>query len=113
MPSSRRLSTWIAALALSCTLVGAADASPSASIEQVRNGKATDASPAAPSWGTGNAGASNSHYLESHSIPYRVVMGDQPTNGTIIELVVAYNPKRSDSYAIDYLTHFQRVLPHV
>ena len=113
MPSPKRLSTWIAALALSCTLVAAAHASPSASIEQVRNGQATAASTPAPAWATGNAGASNSHYLESHSLPYRVVMGDLPTDGTVIELVVAYNPKRSGSYAIDYLTHYQRVLPHV
>ena len=66
-----------------------------------------------PTWGTGNAGASNSHYLESHSIAYRTVMADLPTDGTVVELVIGYNVKRSGQYAIDYLTHYQRLLPHV
>ena len=100
-------------LTLLSTLAGAAQAAPSASLEQVRNGLATATSTPAPAWVTGNAGASNSHFLESHSIPYRTVMNNLPTDGTVIELVVAYNVKRSGSYAIDFLTQYQRVLPHV
>src|ERR1043166_5730110 len=102
-----------AAAALSLTLAGAALASPSATIEQVRNGLASSTTTPTPSWVSGNAGGSNSHYLESHSIPYRAVMTQLPTNGTVIELTVGYAVKKSGSYAIDYLTQFQRVLPHV
>jgi FlgD Ig-like domain len=113
MPMSSRVFTTVAALALSTTLVGAALAAPSASIEQVRNGTASATTTPTPAWGTGNAGASNSHYLESHSIAYRTVMDQLPTDGTVIELVLGYNVKRSGSYAIDYLTQYQRLLPHV
>src|SRR5262249_7137720 len=50
---------------------------------------------------------------ESHSIAYRTVMDGLPTDGTVVELIIGYNLKRSGSYAIDYLTHYQRLLPHV
>src|SRR5262245_47344490 len=113
MPTSLRRFTTLAAFALGITWVGAAHAGSSASIEQVRNGTATSTITPTPSWGTGNAGASNSHYLESHSIAYRAVMDQLPIDGTVIELVIGYNVKRSGSYAIDYLTQYQRLLPHV
>src|SRR5262249_61874130 len=66
-----------------------------------------------PSCVSGKAGVLSSHYLESHSDAYRAVMGGLPTNGKVIELIIGYDAKRSGSYAIDYLTHFQRLLPHV
>jgi hypothetical protein len=40
-------------------------------------------------------------------------MDGLPTDGTVVELIVGYNLKRSGSYAIDYLTQYQRLLPHV
>jgi hypothetical protein len=113
MSVSPRVLRTVAAAALSMTLAGAAFASPSASIEQVRNGLATATTTPTPTWVSGNAGGSNSHYLESHSIPYRTVMGGLPTDGTVVELIMGYAVKKSGSYAIDYLTQFQRVLPHV
>jgi hypothetical protein len=102
----------VVALAFTLTTTGSAHAA-SASLEQVRNGEATSIVTPTPTWGSGNAGASNSHYLESHSIAYRTVMDGLPTDGTVIELIIGYNLKRSGSYAIDYLTHYQRLLPHV
>src|SRR5207247_708036 len=36
-----------------------------------------------------------------------------PTDGTVVELIIGYDLKRSGSYAIDYLTQYQRLLPHV
>src|SRR5262245_4410336 len=111
--TTSRSFTALTAMALTLALATSAVASPSASIEQVRNGKATAATTPTPAWGTGNAGSSNSHYLESHSTCYRAVMTDLPTNGTVIELIVGYDVKRSGSYALDYLTHYQRLLPHV
>src|SRR5207244_5923170 len=113
MSGSSRVAALAVATVLCAALAGAAAAAPSASIEQVRNGQASATTTPIPSWGTGNAGASNSHYLESHSIAYRAVLDQLPTDGTVIELTVGYDVKRSGSYAIDYLTHFQRLLPHV
>jgi hypothetical protein len=36
-----------------------------------------------------------------------------PTNGKVVELTIGYATKKSGSYAIDYLTQYQRLLPHV
>ena len=113
MPRPSHIFATVVALLLGSGSLSAAIAGPSASIEQVRNGVATATSTPTPTWGTGNAGASNSHYLESHSTAYRAVMDGLPTDGTVIELIVGYDVKRSGSYALDYLTHYQRVLPHV
>src|SRR5215831_3286851 len=108
-----RLLAALAAPALLAVLTGAAQAGASATIDQIRNGLGTSPTTPTPSWVSGNAGGSNSHYLESHSNAYRAVMDNLPTNGKVIELVIGYDVKRSGSYAIDYLTHFQRLLPHV
>src|SRR5256885_6632332 len=113
MPARSRLIAAIALLALSTALASSAQAGASASIEQVRNGQATATTTPTPSWVTGNAGGSNSHYLESHSIAYRTIMTGLPTNGQVIKLTVGYNVKRSGAYAIDFLTQYQRLLPHV
>ncbi|HKQ58733.1 MAG TPA: FlgD immunoglobulin-like domain containing protein [Candidatus Eisenbacteria bacterium] len=112
MSRSVRLFTAVAVLMLGMAITGTAHAA-SASIEQVRNGPATATTTPLPTWVTGNAGASNAHYLESHSTAYRAVLDQLPTDGTVIELIIGYDVKRSGSYALDYLTHYQRVLPHV
>ena len=112
-PTSRILAS-IAAMLLLATLPGAAHAAAaSATIEQTRNGVGTAVTTPIPAWVSGNAGGSNSHYLESHSNPYRTVMIGLPTNGKVVELTIGYAVKKSDSYAIDYLTSFQRLMPHV
>src|SRR5262245_7470588 len=113
MRRTSRVLAAAAAAVLVLTLPGAAYAGASASIEQIRNGLGTATTTPTPQWVSGNAGGSNSHYLESHSNAYRAVMGGLPTNGQVIELIIGYDVKRSGSYAIDYLTHFQRLLPHV
>ena len=113
MSGSFRVTTLAVAAILCATSSHVAFSAPSASIEQVRNGQATATTTPVPTWGTGNAGASNSHYLESHSIAYRAFLDGLPTDGTVVELVIGYDVKRSGSYAIDYLTHYQRLLPHV
>src|SRR5262245_44707670 len=113
MRRTSRVLAAAAAAVLVLTLPGAAYAGASASIEQIRNGVGTAPSTPTPSWVSGNAGGSNSHYLESHSNAYRAVMAGLPTNGKVVELIIGYDAKRSGSYAIDYLTQFQRLLPHV
>src|SRR6516164_2706280 len=117
MRSTSRILVAIAATALLTTLAGTAYAasttSAGATLQQIRNGRGTATTTPTPSWVSGNAGGSNSHYLESHSIAYRTVMINLPTNGTVIELTLDYAAKKSGSYAIDYLTQYQRLLPHV
>src|SRR5687767_7533910 len=52
----------------------------SGNIDQIRNGPANDPSKnfyddfANPTWVNGNAGASNAHYVEGHSIGYRSLL---------------------------------------
>src|SRR5204863_8148453 len=99
-PMSRILAT-VAATALFVSLAGAAHASAGATIAQIRNGVGTATTTPTPTWVSGNAGGSNSHYLESHSNGYRAVMTGLPTNGKVIEIVVGYATKKSGSYAID------------
>jgi uncharacterized repeat protein (TIGR01451 family) len=88
---------------------------PAANLDQCRNG--ASASPANcvvdtnVGWVNGNAGASNSHYVEGYSIPYRATLTDIPT-GAPITLTLGYDIKHSDTHALDYLTHFDRLEPH-
>ena len=86
---------------------------PSANLDQVRNGgvgcddtvpnSCTD--PA--DWVNGNAGASNAHYQEGQSIPYRLVMKDLPLGANTV--VIEWDVKHSDRNAIDFITHYQRI----
>ena len=92
------------------------DGQPAASIEQCRNGASGTPNNCldlggSAGWVNGNAGGSNSHYVEGLSIPYRTIMTDLPT-GTSVELILGYDIKHSDTHAIDYLTHFDRLEPH-
>ena len=86
-----------------------------ADLDQCRNGSAGLPSDCVANgstgWVNGNAGASSAHYLESLSIPYRVVMTGLPL-GTSITLTLGYDTKHSDKHAIDYLTHYNRLEPH-
>ncbi|NYT12738.1 MAG: hypothetical protein GKC03_09385, partial [Methanomassiliicoccales archaeon] len=82
------------------------DKQASASISQFENGAAS-----APSsnWITGNLNKNNAHYIEGHSVPYRCVMDDLPTNGTVITLQLGFDIKHSDAHAIDFLTNYTRM----
>ena len=107
----------LAALALVLLPGGARSAPgpPAANLDQCRNGAST--SPANcvvdsnVGWVNGNAGASNSHYVEGYSIPYRATLTEIPT-GTPITLTLGYDIKHSRKHALDYLTHFDRLEPH-
>ena len=90
---------------------------PSANLDQVRNGGVgCDATvpnscndPA--DWVNGNAGASNAHYQEGQSIPYRLVMTDLPAGNHSV--VIQWDVKHSSANAIDFITHYQRLLDHI
>jgi hypothetical protein len=91
--------------------------SQSGDLDQVRNGPANDPSKnfydnfPNPTWVNGNAGASNAHYVEGHSIGYRSLITGATPN-LQYEYIIEYDTKHSGRMAIDYLTHFQRLLPH-
>ncbi|MBW6500861.1 MAG: T9SS type A sorting domain-containing protein [Bacteroidales bacterium] len=87
------------------------DAPPAADIDQVRNGSKD--SPVSPGdWVNGNAGKTNSHYAEGYSVPYRVVMTNMPAD-TEVTLTLGYDVTHSSVNAIDYLTHYDRLEPHL
>jgi len=85
----------------------------SANLDQVRNGGVgcDDTVPNScvdpADWVNGNAGASNAHYQEGQSIPYRLVMKDLPLGANSV--VIEWDVKHSDRNAIDFITHYQRI----
>jgi hypothetical protein len=103
---------WLALLpALLLFPLEARAASPSVNLDQVRNGG--DDSPTDPgSWQNGNLNATQAHYVEGWSVAYRVVLTDVPT-GSPITLTLGYDIKHSDAHALDYLTHYDRLEPHL
>ncbi len=86
-------------------------APPAANLDQYRNGPFDAPNNSCTNWVNGNAGSANSHFLEGWSIPYRCVMTDLPLN-TSITITFGYDIKHSDKHAIDYLTHYDYLLPH-
>src|SRR2546430_13059031 len=123
MASLPRVRLLVAALTCSLALIcGRAYAqtlplSPtgaSANIDQARNGTAS--APISPvHFQNGNAGAQNSHYLEGHSIPYRVRL-DGLTPGTHT-VVIGWDIRHGGKNPLDYipgpnrLEHHAQVLP--
>lgn len=104
-------------LGLTATAVLAAPAG--ISLEQCRNGAADSPSDCtkpgatnATGWVNGNVGASQGHLLEGYSIPYRAIMTNLPTDGTLITVTLGYDIKHSGANAIDYLTQYERLESH-
>jgi len=80
-------------------------------LETGSNGAA--ASPTTPiNWSAfaGPVAATNAHFLEGHSIPFRLVLQDVSTGYHAIE--IEWDTKKSDAFAIDYLTSHARLSPH-
>src|SRR6476659_8626637 len=86
---------------------------PSADLDQVRNGgvgcdlTVPNSCNDPADWVNGNAGASNAHYQEGQSIPYRLVMTDLPAGNHAV--VIQWDVKHSSANAIDFITHYQRI----
>lgn len=85
----------------------------SADLSQVRNG-GVGCDQTVPNscndpadWVNGNAGASNAHYQEGQSIPYRLVMKDLTTGNHSV--VIEWDVRHSSANAIDFITHYQRI----
>src|SRR5436309_3911171 len=89
------------------------DANEAANLDQARNG--TPASPTSPvDFQNGNAGASNSHFIESHSIPYRIEFTDLCTTAPCDThyVDIEWDLRTSGKNALDYITQYDRLLPH-
>jgi len=81
---------------------------PAGNLDQVRNGSA--ASPLNPvDWVNGNAGASNAHYKEGQSIPYRLVLTNLPLGPNSVK--IEWDIRHSSKNAIDYITSVVRQPP--
>jgi hypothetical protein len=92
--------------------VAAPFAPPKANLDQTRNG--TPVAPISPpNWVNGNAGASQAHYNEGHSIPYRIVLTDLDTSVGTHFVDIEWDIRQGSKNAIDYITHYQRLLPHL
>ena len=86
-----------------------ANAGPSGTIEQASNG--TSSLPISPvDWVNGNITERKAHFVEGHSIPFRLVVTGL-SNGTH-RVLIGWDTRNSGRYAMDYLTHFDRLLPH-
>jgi hypothetical protein len=103
------------ALAIGLTATTVLAAPPKISLEQCRNGSAADPNDClqlggGTGWQNGNSGASTAHFVEGHSIPYRTIITAGPLGANTVQL--GYDIKHSGANAIDFLTHYDRLLPH-
>ncbi len=85
----------------------------SADLSQVRNGgvgcdqTVPNSCDNPADWVNGNAGASNAHYQEGQSIPYRLVMQNLSLGNHTV--VIEWDVRHSSANAIDFITHYQRI----
>ena len=76
-----------------------------ANLDQCRNN--SPCTQAGGGWVNGNAGASNSHYSEGDSLPYRTRFLDLVAGATYT-LTIEYDTTQGGKHAIDYLTTYNR-----
>ncbi|PIF62139.1 T9SS type A sorting domain-containing protein [Flavobacterium sp. 11] len=77
-----------------------------ANIDQIRNG--SKSSPVTPgNWVNGNANATQAHYAEGWSIPYRIVMNNLVSGSH--DLIIEWDIKHSGKNALDYITHYDNI----
>ena len=83
----------------------------SANLDQGSNGKST--APTTPvDWVNGNLNGNTAHFKEGYSVPYRAILKSLVVDKTYT-LVVALDVKNGGKHALDYITHFQRLEPHL
>ncbi|MCI1188639.1 T9SS type A sorting domain-containing protein [Hymenobacter sp. DH14] len=80
-----------------------------ANLDQIRNG--SYASPQVPpDWVNGNAGAQQAHFLEGHSIAYRMVITNLTAGAHTV--IIGWDVRDGSKNALDFITHYQNLLPH-
>jgi hypothetical protein len=78
----------------------------SANLDQIRNGS-FDNPLTDPNWVNGNAGASNAHYREGESIPYRLRLDNLTSGHHTVN--IEWDTRHSGVNAIDFITYFDRL----
>lgn len=64
-------------------------------------------------WQNGDLNVNNSHYVEGHSVPYRLIMTNLPHSGTdTITLTMNFDITQSNAYALDFITGDSNLTPH-
>ena len=84
---------------------------PSIKLDQAGND--SYASPDSPmDWQNGNLNPNQAHYIEGHSVPYRALMTNMPTDGTEVTLTLGYDLINNSLYALDFITNYDWLVPH-
>jgi hypothetical protein len=79
-------------------------ATPSYNLDQARNGSASN--PTNPvAWVNGNLNASQSHFVEGYSVPYRVII-DGLVSGQCYCIRIEWDIRHSGVNALDYITSY-------
>jgi len=85
------------------------DANPSGNLDQCRNGPYDAKVPCTGSaWANGNANATQAHYLEGDSLPYRLKFENLATGTTIHAVTIEWDTTKGGKHAFDYVTSFDR-----
>jgi hypothetical protein len=116
----RAKTRWLAlfitvAFMLGLTATAVLAAPPKITLDQCRNGSASNPNDCiqlggSSGWVNGNVGAQQGHLLEGWSIPYRVRITDAEV-GVETTIDIGYDIKHSGKNAIDFLTHYDRLDP--
>ncbi len=80
-----------------------------ADLDQIHNGSASRPLNL-PDWVNGNANAQHAHFLEGHSMAYRLVL-TKLTPGSHT-LVIGWDTRDQSKHAFDFITHYQNLEPH-
>src|SRR5215510_4907231 len=111
MKRIKRNITLVLWLLIAAASTQKANAAPGINLNQARNG--TDLLPVSPmNWVNGNVGSGQAHFIESMSASFQCVMTGL-TPGVTGTLVIGYDIRNSSKNAFDYLTHYNRVTPHI
>ena len=93
------------------TVCTASAQNPAVNMDQLRNGTVTD-DPIVPIWVNGNVNATQAHMVEGYSVPYRALLTNL-TNGVSYTFEIEWDTRHSGANAIDYITHYDRLQPHI
>lgn len=64
-------------------------------------------------WQNGDLNANAAHYVEGHSVPYRLIMTNLPHSGTdTVTLTMNFDITQSNAYALDFITGDSNLTPH-
>jgi len=115
---SDRMGAILRALCISCfvlfvTMAPALARASGGNLDQGANGElTTDLSQIQNpvDWVNGDLNAGNSHYIEGHSVPYRLILTGLSLGPHIVH--IEWDIRDQGKAALDYITQFERLEPH-